>query len=107
MDKTELITLLKYFKQQLITKYRIKRLILFGSYSKGDSTEESDVDLIVVGEFEGKGNFQRAPQLYKEWHLIQNIDIPVDFICYTPEEFDGLKTQISLVKEALEEGIEI
>jgi hypothetical protein len=31
----------------------------------------------------------------------------VDFICYTPEEFEKLKKEVSIVSEALKEGIEI
>jgi hypothetical protein len=34
-------------------------------------------------------------------------DYPVDFLCYTPEEFRKLSKQISLVKQAIKEGIEI
>ena len=107
MDKSELITKLKEFKQQIIKKYGVKRIFLFGSYSKDIVREESDVDLMIVGEFEKKGNLRRAPIFYNEWHLVQNIDLPVDIICYTSEEFDSLKTQITIVKEVIEEGMEI
>ena len=107
MDKDELIIKLKEFKQQVIKKFGVKKIILFGSYSKDKTSEESDVDLIIVGDFEDKSNLKRAPIFYKEWHLVQNIDLPVDIICYTSEEFDSLKTQITIVKEAVEEGMEI
>ena len=106
MDKNELIIKLKDFKQQ-VKKYGVKKIFLFGSYSKDIANEESDVDLIIIGDFEDKGNLKRAPIFYKEWHLVQNIDLPVDIICYTPEEFDELKNQITIVKEAVEEGMEI
>lgn len=107
MDKNELIIKLKEFKQQIIKKYGVKKIILFGSYSKDIASEDSDVDLIIVGDFKDKGNLHRAPIFYKEWHLVQNIDLPVDIICYTSEEFDKLKNQITIVKEAVEEGMEI
>ena len=35
------------------------------------------------------------------------LDLPADFICYTPEEFEKLKKEVSIVSEALKEGIEI
>lgn len=107
MDKDELIIKLKEFKQQVIKKYGVKKIILFGSYSKDNVREDSDVDLIIVGDFKSKGNLHRAPIFYKEWHLVQNIDLPVDIICYTSEEFDKLKNQITIVKEAIKEGMEI
>ena len=31
----------------VIKKYPVKRVILFGSYARGDATETSDVDIIV------------------------------------------------------------
>jgi len=41
--------------------------------------------------------------MYDYWEL----DLPVDFLCYTPKEFDKLKNKITIVKEAVENGIEI
>ena len=31
----------------------------------------------------------------------------VPFLCYTPDEFDKLKNQVTIVREAVEKGIEI
>src|SRR3989338_5829633 len=42
-----------------------------------------------------------------EWHVKHKIGYPVDFICYTPDEFNRLKHEVSIVSEALREGIEI
>ena len=75
--------------------------MLFGSRATNKFREESDVDLIIVGEFKGKNNLKRAPPLYFQWHL----DLPVDFLCYTPKEFNKLKKRVSIVKEALDHGI--
>ena len=41
--------------------------------------------------------------MYDYW----NLDYPVDFLCYTPEEFEKKKKEISIVKEAVKEGIDI
>jgi hypothetical protein len=41
--------------------------------------------------------------MYDFWDL----NYPVDFLCYTPEEFNKLKKEVSIVSEALKEGIEI
>lgn len=34
---------------ELLHKYNAEYAILFGSYARGDATEESDIDVIVVG----------------------------------------------------------
>ena len=98
--KSKLIRKLKKFKKQ----NKISKMYLFGSMASGKMHKWSDVDLIVVANrFKGKGLLDRSPNLYISW----NLDYPVDFLCYTPEEFNKLKKQITIVKEAVEHGIEI
>ena len=41
--------------------------------------------------------------MYDYW----NLNYPVDFLCYTPKEFNKLKNQITIVREAVRDGIEI
>jgi hypothetical protein len=99
----ELVKKLKEFKKRVEKRHDLKLIILFGSRARKKFRKDSDVDLIIVGKFKGKNSLKRAPELYLEWDL----DLPVDFLCYTPEEFNKLKNQVSIVKEAVENGIEI
>jgi len=101
MDRKELIKKLKEFKKKIEKKYGVDTLILFGSRATNKYGKESDVDLIIVGDFKGRNSLIRVPPLYDYW----DIDLPVDFLCYTPKEFEELKNKISIVKEALSEGI--
>lgn len=103
MDKEQLKKELIKFKKKIEHKYSVEKIILFGSRSKKDFKKDSDVDLIIVGNFKEKGNLKRAPPLYLEWDL----DLPVDFLCYTPEEFNKLKKTVTIVREAVKKGIEI
>ncbi len=50
VTKGEIIQKIKQVKPVLTNEYHVKKIGLFGSYSKGDQTEESDIDLLV--EFE-------------------------------------------------------
>ena len=102
MDKrtARLVQQLREFKQ----RNKISKLYLFGSAASGKTRTSSDVDLLVVAKrFRGKGLLERAPSLYMDWDL----EYPVDFLCYAPEEFNKLRKQITIVKEAVERGIEI
>lgn len=82
----------------------IERVILFGSRARGDARPRSDTDLIVVSRaFEGKTASRRAAPLYRAWEPV----VPVDFLCYTPQEFERLAGKPSIVSVALEEGVEI
>ncbi len=98
--KSGLIKALKIFKE----KNGIEKMYLFGSMATGKQHKWSDVDLIVVSKkFRGKGILGRSPELYMKWDL----DYPVDFLCYTPEEFQKMKAKVSIVKEALDHGVSI
>ena len=46
--------ILKEFKKEIENLYgkRLKNIILYGSWARGDATEESDIDLVVVLEGE-------------------------------------------------------
>ncbi|MBE8538707.1 nucleotidyltransferase domain-containing protein [Geoglobus acetivorans] len=89
------------FLRRIYKKYRIKKAVIFGSSVRGEFKKDSDVDLIIVSDiFEGLSPIKRPVDLYLEW----NLDYPVDFICYTPEEFEKLSKRPSLVREALKEG---
>ena len=87
MDRKELIKKLKEFKRKIDKKYRVNTIILFGSRSTDMFKKESDVDLIIVGNFKGHNSLSRVPPLYAYW----DIDLPVDFLCYTTKEFERLK----------------
>ena len=45
----------------------------------------------------------RGKGLYDFWDL----DYPVDFICYAPDEFEKQRKRISLASTALKEGVRI
>ncbi len=79
------------------------RVILFGSRIKGCATEESDLDVIVVAE-----TFTGIPFVNRMGELLNLIWFPkhVDFLCYTPEEFDRVKTSSSVVRDALKTGVD-
>ena len=92
------------FKNKVSKEIPIKKLILFGSRVKGKTGRDVDVDLIVVSpKFKKLDFFQRGAKLYDYWHL----NYPVDFLCYTPEEFNKLSKQVTIVSTALKEGLSI
>ena len=105
MGKREnLIKELKRFKENTKTRIDVSQIILFGSQAKGNTHKDSDVDLIVVSkDFEGKKFRYRAAELYDYW----NLEYAVDFLCYTPKEFQRFSRQATIIREALKNGVEI
>ncbi|MEW5760133.1 MAG: nucleotidyltransferase domain-containing protein [Candidatus Thermoplasmatota archaeon] len=99
-NKEKIIKKIKEFKN----KIKADKIIIFGSYVSGNFTEDSDIDLLLVSKkFRGKDFHERFKGLWLKW----NLKLPVDFLCYTPEEFEKLKKGITIVREAVENGIEV
>ena len=104
MDRKTIIKKLTAFKIRLSKRINVQELILFGSIAAGTAKKDSDIDLIIVSKsFQGKKFRYRPLEVYGSWDMTS----PVDFICYTPEEFNKLRKQVTIVKEAVENGIEI
>ena len=103
-NKNSILDKLKLFKKKVNKDMPIKKIILFGSRAKGKTGRDIDVDLIIVSpKFKGLDFFKRGAKMYDYW----NLRYPVDFLCYSPEEFEREKNRITIVKQAVEEGIEI
>lgn len=64
---------------------RITKMILYGSYAKGNPKPYSDIDLIVISP----DLFRFSPLKRQELlaQLTMNIDAPLEVIGYTPQEF--------------------
>jgi len=87
-------TKLNQLLPELIDKYNIESLGIFGSYVRSDETKDSDLDLLV--------NFTKKPGLLKyielENYLTDMLQIKVDLVMRS-----ALKPQIS--KQILEEVV--
>ena len=67
--------------ERIVQKYHPERIILFGSYAYGTPTVDSDIDLLVVLPFEGKGA-RKAVEILDTVHP----EFPVDLLVRTPEQ---------------------
>jgi predicted nucleotidyltransferase len=97
-----LIEKLKEFKEQVSKHIPLEKMIFFGSKATGKGDKHSDIDLIIVSKkFNKIRPIERGLNLYDYW----DIDSPVDFLCYTPEEFKKAIKRIGLAAEAVKNGI--
>jgi predicted nucleotidyltransferase len=77
------------------------QVILFGSYARGEATDRSDVDLMVVAET-GLPRHKRAVGLYKQF---RPYPFGMDIVVYTPQEIEeGKKSALTFVSTVLREG---
>ena len=86
--------------RQLIEKYRLVKIILFGSAVTGHMTPDSDLDFFIVKD-DKKDTYHRMVEVSG---LVEK-DIAADFIIYTPQEFsERLKLGDPFIKSIVSEG---
>ena len=77
MDKEQAIALAKRYKEMVAERLPLKALYLYGSYSKGNYREDSDIDIAVVVESLNDNYFEDTPLLWKLRRKISNLIEPV------------------------------
>jgi len=85
------------------------RVILFGSYAKGNPTKDSDLDVMVVldsNEFAITFKEQNARYLLASNAVREiNYQIPMDILVYSKAEYDYFNEQeTSFFKEIMDTG---
>lgn len=91
---------IRRYANQIAKQFHPNKIILFGSYAYGKPTEDSDVDILVIMPFEGKGAHKATEIL-----LATDPRFPIDLIVRTPKQ---IKTRIKLgdffLREITEKG---
>ena len=77
MDKEQAIKLAQRYKTAVAERLPLKALYLYGSYSKGNHTENSDIDIAVVVEHMSDDYFEDTLLLWKLKRKISNLIEPV------------------------------
>ncbi len=86
--------------ERIVREFQPEKIILFGSYASGQPRPDSDVDLLVVLPFEGKG-------FRKSLEILNRIspEFSVDLLARSPE--DTARRYVEgdpLIREALDHG---
>src|SRR4030066_1477553 len=83
MDRETAFKEIDHIKNKLIEKYKPDKIILFGSSAWGEE-EINDIDLFIVKRDVPYYGADRITELYR----LMDVEIPVDFIVYKPEEVE-------------------
>ncbi|HEW79327.1 MAG TPA: nucleotidyltransferase domain-containing protein [Phycisphaerales bacterium] len=90
--------------QRIIEIVHPLKIILFGSFSRGEINPDSDIDVLIVMP-EGTHRRRTAQLLYRR---IIGLGIPFDILVTTPEDLEKHKDNIGLIyRTVLREGREI
>ncbi len=85
---------------RIAQEFKPEKIILFGSHAYGQPTPESDLDLLVVMQFDGDPLEQAVSMLNR-----LNVLMPVDLLVRTPEQIQHrLEMGDSFMRDILERG---
>jgi len=91
---------IRQVSDEIARRFQPERIILFGSYAYGIPTEDSDVDLLVIMPFEGKGVKKST-----EIDLAVHRGFPMDLIAITPQRLqERLTMEDFFLREVVEKG---
>lgn len=97
---------LKAISERLKKEYKAKQVILFGSYAKGEATEDSDIDLLVIAPTQERFYHRMATALALVRDLYRGL--PISPIVLRPEEVEERRKRgDQFVEEIVREGVEI
>jgi predicted nucleotidyltransferase len=89
--------------QSIISNYAPQKIVLFGSYARGEPHEGSDIDLIVIKET-SKRFIDRIADVIK----LNKTLLALEPLVYSPSELDKMKKEKrDFIMTIEEEGIEI
>ncbi|NLG84679.1 MAG: nucleotidyltransferase domain-containing protein [Firmicutes bacterium] len=93
------------FKQEIRKVYgkRLKKIILYGSYARGEATKDSDIDLLIVLE----GNVISGQEIDKMIDVITDINLKYGVLIsvYPVSEDDYQKVNSPLLINVRREGV--
>ena len=80
--------------QRLIQIGRLKKIILFGSYVRGNATRDSDLDVLVVAGDEVESPRRESIRLRNS---VSDINMPMDILVVSYSRFEALREKLSLI----------
>lgn len=81
------------------------QIILFGSQARGEATDHSDVDLLIVVEDPFQDGRERMELMTHLWTVLSDVPGPKDLLVYSRDEVEKWRhTSNHLISRALREG---
>ena len=77
------------------------QIILFGSYARGDNTEKSDIDLLIIKK-ELKNSFDIIDSIDRAFYE-NKIKIPVDLLAIDFNRYNEINNEIGYIYKTIKE----
>ncbi len=86
MDQSKAVDdekLLETITARIVQAIQSQKVILFGSWARGERGPHSDIDLLIVHD----SSLPRPQRYARVRRLFWGMGLPMDILVYTPEEF--------------------
>ena len=102
IDK-EIMDIIEKYIKVILENYKVKAIILFGSYAKGTNHKDSDIDIaIITDDIKCKDVFEEELNLKK---LRRNIDYRIEPHLIEVDDYNNIATPF--VQEVIDTGIKV
>ena len=85
----------------IVTSVDPDQIVLFGSYARGESSNASDIDLLIL-----KKNLENANVITDNLYMLffdNKIKIPVDLIVVDYDKYNSLKNELGYIYKTINE----
>lgn len=94
-------SLIQRITARIVKRFHLEQVILFGSQARGNITADSDLDLLVVMDFEGP----KLDKMVEVREVLKGIRVPTDILVTTPDDFAWRKDVVGTIEwPAFHEG---
>ena len=93
--------------RRVVAACRPKKIVLFGSAARGEMGSHSDVDLLVVKDYDKHWRERKRvyDSIYRE---LYGVPVAIDVVVATPDDVERYRNSHPLVfKSALQEGLTV
>jgi predicted nucleotidyltransferase len=91
--------------RRIVREVDPQRILLFGSWARGEANEQSDVDLLVVEREPFGEQRSRRQEAARIWRCLSEFRVPTDILVYSVDEVDQRKdSRHHMIGQALREG---
>lgn len=91
--------------QAIVDEVDPEQVILFGSRGRGDESQDSDVDLLVVEAEPFGPERSRHKEMVRLYHAVAGFPVAADVLVYAREDVDYWRDSINhVLARALREG---
>lgn len=87
-------SLIQRITARIVKRFHPDKVILFGSQARGSITADSDLDLLVVMDYEGS----KLDKMVEIREVLNGINVPTDILITTPDDFSWRKDVVGTIE---------